>query len=172
MSDFWNFILEFVKAYDEYILVIAFIICMAESVIGISLFVPSTLILLSFSATLTLSGANGLMLWLCAGLGAALGDWISYALGYYFEDHLHDRWPLKNNKDLLERGHTFFKKWGWLSMFATRFIGPLRSLTPLVAGICAMPLIPFALASSASAFVWAGVILSPGLLGASWLANQ
>lgn len=172
MDGFWPAVIEFVKTHHNYILQIAFLICMAESIIGISLFVPSTLILLSFSATLTLSGVNIYLLWFVAGLGASLGDWISYALGYYFEDRLKDRWPLKNYQDLVQQGHEFFERWGWLSLFATRFIGPLRSLTPLIAGICAMPLIPFALASFVSALLWAGVVLFPGSLGISWLASQ
>jgi membrane protein DedA with SNARE-associated domain len=35
---------------------------------------------------------------------------------------------------------------------------------PLVAGTCAMPVLPFMLANLASALVWAGGILAPGLL--------
>lgn len=171
MDGFWDFVLDFVKTHKDYILIIAFFICIAESIIGISLFVPSTIILLSLSATLALSGVDLVTLWLVAALGAALGDWISYAMGYFFEDRLHDRWPLKNNQDLIERGHAFFTRWGWLSMFAARFVGPLRSLTPLVAGICAMPLLPFGLASAGSALVWAGVVLAPGTLSTTWIVG-
>jgi len=165
----WDGLLSFVKAHEEFALVIAFVISMGESIIGISLLVPSTAILLATSTVLSAGGADMAALWLAAGLGASAGDWISYGLGYFFEHELQNRWPLRNNKSLLAKGHAFFERWGWISLFITRFMGPLRSLTPLVAGICEMPLLQFGVASLASALVWAAVVLAPGGLGGSWL---
>lgn len=165
MTELWDTLLAFVKAHQEMALPIAFAICMAESIVGISLFIPSTAILIATSAVLGASGANMFTLWLAAGLGAWLGDWISYGLGYFFEHELNDRWPLRDNQHLVAKGHAFFERWGWISLFVARFMGPLRSLTPLIAGICEMPLVPFALASFFSALLWAGVVLAPGTLG-------
>jgi membrane protein DedA with SNARE-associated domain len=165
LTELWDTLLAFVKAHQEMALPIAFAICMAESIVGISLFIPSTAILIATSAVLGASGANMFTLWLAAGLGAWLGDWISYGLGYFFEHELNDRWPLRDNQHLVAKGHAFFERWGWISLFVARFMGPLRSLTPLIAGICEMPLVPFALASFFSALLWAGVVLAPGTLG-------
>jgi membrane protein DedA with SNARE-associated domain len=172
MSSVWDGLLEFLKDNQLYALPIAFAISMAESIVGISLFIPSTLILIASSSLLAASGADILTLWLAAGLGAASGDWISYMLGYHFEHRLHDRWPLKGRRHLVERGHAFFHRWGWASMFIARFMGPLRSLTPLIAGICGMPLIAFGLASLVSAMVWAGAVLLPGGVGGAWLLGR
>jgi membrane protein DedA with SNARE-associated domain len=169
LSDAWEALLALVQQNQSAALPITFAICMAESIIGISLLVPSTAILLATSTVLAASGADMMTLWLAAGLGAWLGDWISYGIGYFFEHELQERWPLRNNKKLLADGHRFFEKWGWLSLFVARFMGPLRSLTPLVAGICEMPLVPFALASFASAMLWAGVVLAPGGLSGGLL---
>ncbi len=171
MTEAWEGIASFVKAHESYALPIAFVICMAESLIGISLLVPSTAILLATSTVLGASGVDMLALWLAAASGASVGDWISYGLGYFFEHELKDRWPLRNNKELLDSGHRFFERWGWVSLFVSRFMGPLRSLTPLVAGICEMPLLQFGIASLVSAMVWAGVVLAPGGFGAGWLSG-
>lgn len=172
MSGLWDSLLDFLKDNQLYVLPIAFSISMAESIVGISLFIPSTLILIASSSLLAASGADMLPLWLAAGLGAASGDWISYALGYHFENRLHDRWPLKGNQHLIETGHAFFQRWGWVSMFIARFMGPLRSVTPLVAGLCNMPLVAFGLASLTSAMIWAGAVLLPGGIGAGWLLGR
>ena len=43
-----------------------------------------------------------------------------------------------------------------------RFIGPLRAVVPLTAGIFAMPMLLFQTATIASAFVWAFIMLAPG----------
>jgi len=172
MDGLWDGLLSFVKANEAHALPIAFVICMSESIVGISLFVPSTIILIATSTVLGASGVDMLSLWLAAGLGASFGDWISYGLGYFFEHRLHEYWPLRGNQDLLQRGHKFFERWGWISLFVSRFMGPLRSLTPLVAGICEMPLLQFGIASLVSAMVWAGVVLAPGGLGAGWVLGH
>jgi hypothetical protein len=52
---------------------------------------------------------------------------------------------------------------------AGSFFGPLRSVVPLVAGVCGMPQLAFQLANVASAVVWATLILAPGVLGLRWL---
>jgi len=51
-------------------------------------------------------------------------------------------------------------------------MGPLRSFTPLVAGICRMPLLVFGIASMLSAFVWAGAVLAPTGIGAGFLLGK
>lgn len=172
MSGTWEAVLAFVRDHEAYLLPIAFAICMAESVIVVSLFVPSTIILLASSTLLGASGVGIAALWIAAGLGAALGDWVSYGLGRFSYRRLRDRWPFYPNRRLIARGRIFFMRWGWASLFLARFMGPLRSLTPLVAGICRMPLVPFALASLASAFVWAAAVLAPTGIGAGFLLGR
>ncbi|HET8995766.1 MAG TPA: hypothetical protein VFN42_03780, partial [Acetobacteraceae bacterium] len=67
------------------------------------------------------------------------------------------------------RGHAFFQRWGVGSVFLGRFFGPLRSVVPLIAGICGMPQLLFQLANVSSALVWATLILAPGVFGVRWL---
>ncbi len=105
------------------VLPLAFAIAMAESIIGISLFIPSTLILIGVSSVLSAGGVELLPLFIAVGIGANIGDWISYGIGYFFEHKLHDRWPLKDNPELYRKGPAFFEKWGWLSCFCPGFWG-------------------------------------------------
>ena len=131
MAEYWQELITFFKTSYNYTLAITFFICMAESIVGLSLLVPSTAILISFSVLMSASGLDFLTLLLVAGLGASFGDWISFSLGYYSKDSLQKRWPLRNNPDWLIKGESFFERWGWASMFIARFMGPLRSITPL-----------------------------------------
>jgi membrane protein DedA with SNARE-associated domain len=73
--------------------------------------------------------------WIAGAVGAALGDWVSYWLGYKFKEPIGRVWPLARYPDLLPRGHAFMERWGVLSIFIGRFFGPLRAAVPLVAGI-------------------------------------
>ena len=172
MSGLWQDVLIFMREHEVYLLPIAFAICMAESIIVVSLFVPSTIILLASSALLGASGVGIASLWIAAGLGAALGDWVSYGLGRFTYRELKEGWPFYQNRRTIARGRLFFARWGWASMFLARFMGPLRSFTPLVAGICRMPLIVFGIASLLSAFVWAGAVLAPTGIGAGFLLGK
>lgn len=54
-------------------------------------------------------------------------------------------------------------------MFIGRFFGPLRSIMPLVAGICGMRQLPFQLANVTSAGLWATGVLTPGIVAIDWL---
>jgi membrane protein DedA with SNARE-associated domain len=172
MSGIWEGVLDFVREHEAYLLPIVFAICMAESVIVVSLFVPSTIILLASSTLLGASGASVASLWIAAGLGAALGDWVSYGLGRFSYREMRDSWPFHQYRRTVARGRLFFARWGWASMFMARFMGPLRSFTPLVAGICRMPLLAFGIASMFSAFVWAGAVLAPTGIGAGFLLGK
>jgi membrane protein DedA with SNARE-associated domain len=70
---------------------------------------------------------------------------------------------------LLPKGRAFFEKWGAAGVFFGRFFGPLRCVTPAVARICAMPLVPFQIANLTSAVLWATAVLAPGRFAAEWL---
>ena len=172
MTGTWETVLDFIRDHEAYLLPLAFAICMAESIIVVSLFVPSTIILLASSALLGASGASVLNLWIAAGLGAALGDWVSYGLGRFTYRELKDGWPFYHNRRTVARGRIFFARWGWASMFIARFLGPLRSFMPLTAGVCRMPLAAFAIASLLSAFIWAGAVLAPTGIGAGFLLGK
>jgi len=71
-------------------------------------------------------------------------------------------WPLSRHPQMVERGHSFFMRWGAWGIFIGRFFGPLRAVVPLIAGIFAMPQFLFQMANIASAMVWAFVLLAPG----------
>jgi membrane protein DedA with SNARE-associated domain len=155
-------LLDVIRAHQSWAPFIVGALAFAESLAVVSLLVPSTVLLLGIGA---LVGANGLEfwpVWLGAAISAILGDWLSYAIGYRFKHAGFDIWPLSSHKHLSARGEQFFVKWRAWGVFLGRFIGPMRAVVPLVAGIFAVPMILFQMANIASAFVWAFVMLAPG----------
>jgi membrane protein DedA with SNARE-associated domain len=104
-------------------------------------------------------------------VGAALGDWVSYWLGYHYHQQIAGLWPLSRHPDLMPRAHRLFEKWGALGVFLGRFFGPLRAVVPLVAGAAQMPRWTFQAANWTSAFVWATTTLGPGAFGANFVKN-
>jgi len=54
-------------------------------------------------------------------------------------------------------------------VFIGHLIGPLRAVVPVVAGMCAMPQIPFQIANIAASIVWASLVLLPAYFGLEYL---
>jgi membrane protein DedA with SNARE-associated domain len=125
----------------------------------ISLVIPAWSVLIAIGALIGASGASFWPVWIAGGIGAALGDWLSYWFGFRFKDHVAEMWPLSRYPDLLPRGETFVQKWGVPSIYIGRFFGPLRATVPLAAGIFEMPHWRFQIANWISALIWSGVLL-------------
>lgn len=160
---------DFVAQYPNWAAAVVFILAFGESLAFISLVLPFWAMLVGIGAIV--GGSDTLNFWVivsAAGVGAALGDWVSFWLGYYYHERIQSMWPLKNHPMLIERGRVFFRKWGAWAIVLGRFSGPLRASVPIAAGIAQMPQFMFQLANWSSAFLWAFVLLSPGALGVKW----
>lgn len=100
--------------------------------------------------------------------GAILGDGVSYWLGQRYHARIRLVWPFRRHPELLERGQAYFEKNGGRSVFLGRFLGPLRAIVPVVAGMSGMPPGRFYAMNVLSAFAWSAAHLLPGMLfGAS-----
>lgn len=155
-------LLDFVRAHQGWAPFIVGLLAFAESLAVVSLLVPSTVLLLGIGALIGASGLEFWPIWLGAAVGAVLGDWLSYAIGFRYKHAVFRVWPLSSHQNLSDRGGQFFARWGAWGVFLGRFIGPMRAVVPLTAGIFAMPMLLFQTATIASAFVWAFIMLAPG----------
>ena len=161
--------MAFIRAHEAWAAPIVLVLAFGESLAFVSLLLPATVILFGVGG---LVGASGIAFWplaAAAAIGAALGDWISYWLGFHYKAQIAALWPLSRHPTLIPRGEAFFARWGTAGVFFGRFLGPLRAAVPLVAGACAMPMLPFQLANIGSAIVWGIGILAPGAYGLRWL---
>lgn len=155
-------LIEFVRDHQTWAIPIVFMLAFGESLAFISLLIPAWAVLVGIGALVGASGISFWPIWVAGALGAALGDWVSYWLGYKFEDRIAHMWPLSNHPDLIPRGHNFMVRWGVPGIFIGRFFGPLRAAVPLVAGILEMPYWTFQFANFTSAFLWAWMLLKFG----------
>lgn len=146
---------------------IVFLISLSESLAIIGLLIPGTVVMTAIGG---LIGSGILPLaptiaWAIA--GAIAGDGISYWLGHHFHQHLRDFWPFNRIPKLLKKGEIFFFAHGGKSVFLGRFIGPIRPVIPVIAGMMNMSPLRFTLANISSAISWAILYMAPGIfLGA------
>src|SRR5262249_17012157 len=87
----------------------------------VSLVVPSWTLFSAVGAMVAASHIPLVPIWVAMSLGAALGDWVSYWLGYRFKDQVRRIWPFPQHPELLPRGERFF---------------------PRSAPLCVLPLLP------------------------------
>lgn len=170
MSDIINPMLQWLYAHPNLSGLATFIISAAESVAIIGTIVPGSIMMTAIGA---LAGAGVIPLWpsiFWAILGAIVGDGISYWLGFYLKDRVRNIWPFKGHPELLAKGENFFTKYGAMSVFIGRFVGPVRALVPMIAGMFGMSPWRFTIFNVASALGWAPLYMLPGiLLGAASL---
>jgi undecaprenyl-diphosphatase len=152
------------SAHQHMALAIVFTAAFLESIAVIGVVVPgSTAVFLAGALTgigiLRVEWVLGLSV-----LGAVLGDGISYWFGHRYHARIVTRWPFTRRPELLERAKAFFERHGAKSVFLARFVGPIRALVPLVAGISDMPARRFYMVNVMSALAWALAHVMPGML--------
>ena len=139
MEDFAHALANFVRDHQAWAAPIVLLLAFGESLAFISLLIPAWGALVAIGALIGASGISFWPLWIAGGIGAALGDWVSYWFGYKYKEQVAQIWPLSRYPDILPRGEAFVRRWGVPSIFIGRFFGPLRASVPLAAGIFEMP---------------------------------
>lgn len=158
-------IIQFVQHNQAWAAPVVFALAFAESLAFLSLVVPATFVLLGIAGLLSVSGVSFWPIVIAGWLGSSLGYSLSYWIGLYFKDTIHNYWPFTTHPYLLPRGRQFFEKFGVLGVFLGHFFGPVRAVVPVVAGMFAMGQLKFQLANLSSSLIWAVAVLSPAILG-------
>ncbi len=164
-------VIELVRSHSAWAAPIVFALAFCESFAFVSLLVPATVILFAIGGMIGLSGIEYGSIWMAAATGAAVGDWLAYDLAVRFKNRIVHVWPLSRHPALVSRGFAFFRRWGVAAVFVGRFLGPLRAIVPIAAGVCGMGWMRFQIANASSAIVWATGILAPGILGMRWWSS-
>jgi len=163
-THFWDTALHWVTLHPVVAYLGIFVVALSESLALVGLLIPGTVIMIGIGA-LAGSGALSIKITLIAAmLGAVVGDGISYWLGRYYQQGLKAYWPFRNHPQLLVRGEEFFQKHGGKSVLFGRFVGPVRPIIPVIAGMLDMPVGRFLLVNILSAVGWAFAYLIPGVL--------
>src|ERR1700710_2804471 len=159
MEDAFLGLANFIGAHQAGAAPIVLALAFGESLAFISLLIPAWGALIAIGALIGASGISFWPVWIAGGIGAALGDWVSYWFGFRYKERVAQMWPLSRYPEILPRGEAFVQTWGVPSIFIGRFFGPLRASVPLAAGIFEMPYWRFQIANFASALVWSAALL-------------
>ncbi len=157
-------IIDWLSTHPNWVMLSIAFIAFIESLALAGIVVPGVLLLFLVAV---LAGNLSLPLWevLIAGFtGAALGDGLSFYIGHIFKQSLRQYWPFSHYPKALKSGEDFFSKHGGKSVIIGRFIGPIRPVMPLIAGMLGMSQIRFICFNLFSALAWSPFYLLPGYL--------
>ncbi len=155
-----SLLFAWLNEHADYILWAIIIMAFAECFAIVGIFIPGVVLLTIGGFAAGLSEINIWWVLICTYVGGGLGNATSYWLGYYvrggrfFQAMLDWEWVVKMEK--------FTRSYGWLAVFAARFIGPLRPVAPFVAGTMGMRLGLFLFVDMLSGFLWAPIYILPG----------
>ncbi len=161
-------------AHPQGLLLTLLLASLLESLALVGLLLPGVALLFALAV---LAGSGGLPLPLVLGaalLGALLGDGLSFLLGRLQRERVRDFALIRRHPYWLSHAEEFFHRHGGKSLVLGRFIGPLRPVVPLVAGMLGYAPGRYLLLNIGSGLVWAPAYLLPGyLVGASiqWQAD-
>jgi len=162
MSQWLDSLTLWLGANPQWLGLAIFLIACIECLAIAGIIVPGTILLF---AVAVLAGNGALTLWQTLALaycGGLLGDALSYAAGRYFHQDIRRLPGLRQHPQWLAAAESYFQRFGVASLLVGRYIGPLRPMLPMVAGMLNMPLGRFIAVSLLAGAGWAIAYMLPG----------
>ena len=162
MGPWLDSVTGWLAAHPQWLAAAVFIVAFVECLAIAGLIVPGTVLLFAV-AVLAGSGALSLSETLLLGFTAGvLGDIVSYFIGRHFHQNIRRLPGLRHHPEWIAGAEAYFQRYGIASLLVGRFIGPLRPMLPMVAGMFDMPFPRFAAVSLLAAAGWSVAYLLPG----------
>lgn len=149
---------------DPVIWALGMLFSFLDNGIGLGFHLPGEAAVLVLSAAFD-SAIPAVIMFLAVTVGACAGDHLGYLLGRRVGPSLRDR-PLIRRLGLRnwDRALATLERHGGLTIFLTRLVPIVRTLTPPAAGVARVPYPVFLAASLAGAATWALVYVGVGFL--------
>lgn len=161
-------LIAYLSAHPELALAAVFAGALLEAIAVIGTVIPGSTVVFAGGTLIELGVLDPWWTAAAAISGAIIGDGLSFWLGHRYGNGIQSMWPMRNHPGLFERGRAYFERHGRSSIFIARFLGPVRAIVPLIAGMSNMPPLQFYSVNVVSALAWAAAHLLPGLaFGAS-----
>jgi len=135
-----------------------------ETAIFLDFIVPGEVGMVVAGAAAARSGAPLVTMILAAAVGATLGDTASYFVGRRWGRPILCRyeWVRKRMEPKIARAEGWFDERGGMAVFLGRFVGALRAVVPLAAGLGKMPYRRFLPWNIAASLAWGTLTVSLG----------
>ncbi|WP_269914347.1 DedA family protein [Acinetobacter sp. HY1485] len=156
-------LLEFIRAYGNWIYGILFLIIFVETGLVVMPFLPGDSLLFAAGALAASTGAmDPTLIIICLSIAAILGDSLNYQIGRYIGPRVFEIDNRFIKQEHLLKTHAFFEKHGGKTIIFARFLPFFRTFVPFIAGASKMDYKFFFLFNVVGGILW---IASLTLLG-------
>ncbi|MDP1875378.1 DedA family protein [Phenylobacterium sp.] len=160
---------EFIRVNHGWAGLVLGLFIMLESLVIVGALIPATPLLVLTGGLLATGVLDPVSVLIGCITGAIVGDAISFFIGRKLGMRvLRHRW-LKRYRRQFALTRLYCRRYGVISIYAGRFIGPMRAFVPAVVGMLRMPVRDFQIANVISAVIWVFAALAPGYLTAKGL---
>src|SRR3569623_1004944 len=102
-------VVEVVRDHQVWAAPIVGVLAFCESLAFVSILIPAWSALIGIGALVGASDVKFWQVWVAAAIGASLGDWLSYWLGYTFKERVARIWPLSRYPEMLHGAEKFHR---------------------------------------------------------------
>jgi len=168
MSQYLQFLYDWINAHPGWAQLLLFGVTFLDAVFILGAFIPAGIVLFAIGALIALGSLDLWSTVLIAAVGALGGDGLSFWLGRRYGEHLFEGRLMRRYPEVLNNARRFFDRHGGKGVMLARFLGPVRSVTPALAGAAGMPAWLFLLTDGTAAGAWSLAYILPGVVfGAS-----
>jgi len=170
-GQFKDFVVGFVQRNRHLAAPVVFGLALIESLALVSLIAPTVFIIVpvvGILSTANLDTAFVTEITIAGAVGASIGYQISYWVGRWFGHGIESHWPFYYFPKAIALGHAFFEKYpksAATAVFLGHYVGPVRGIIPLLAGVLGMGQLLFLFVNITSSAIWAGGMFAVPILG-------
>ncbi len=155
--------------YGHWVYLLLFLIIFCETGLVVTPFLPGDSLLFAagmFSAARLAGGGTALDIkilfpLLCA--AAVTGNMLNYQIGYFAGPKVfHSKKVRLLNRKHLEETHSFFQKYGPITLVIARFLPIIRTFAPFLAGVGRMGYMLFSIYNAAGCLAWVSLFIFGG----------
>lgn len=159
----------FVIAADNSLLAGAalFILTLLEALLVVGVLIPIVGVMLAAGALVAQDVLHPVEAVLWCSVGAAMGDALSYLIGHKLGGRQGARMLFSGRRRLFARAKLLARRHGAIAIVAARYLGPVRPMIPILAGMSRTRPWRFHLASALTAPIWVVSLMAPGYLAVS-----
>jgi len=162
---------DLISRHHEWAALVLGLATFLESLVFVGAFVPATALMLIAGGLMAKGFLDPLPVILACVAGAVVGNAISFAMGRRLGRRALRHPLLHRHRRMVARTRLLCQRYGTASIYAGRFLGPLRALVPVTVGMLRMRRRKFQIANFISAPVWVLAMLAPGYFAVKGLAE-
>ncbi len=152
-----------IQGYGNWTYLILFLIIFCETGLVITPILPGDSLLFAAGMFAAAGAIDLSKIWPLLVLAAILGDNVNYAVGNFLGPKVfHYENSRIFKKEYLQKTHTFYEKYGGMTIILAKYVPIVRTFAPFVAGVGAMTYPKFLLFNVVGGFTWVTVIMLSG----------